>query len=189
MTERLHQLQFDEFFQAAEPLDVTPKHFTGLQFPAREKGATRTETTQLGRFVREVKDEVFVISPQAAARYLLDKVYTPFDLFDQEETWVLLLNTKNKITHEAMVYRGTVNTAVIRPLEIFKAAAQANATAIVLSHNHPSGDPSPSPEDVAVTRTLYQAGQLLGVELLDHIVVGRDCWISLKDRGLGFDDH
>ena len=172
MTERLHQLQFDELFHEANPLDVTPKHFTGLQLPAREKQVTRMETSKLGRFVREVKDEVFVISPQAAAGYLLDKVYTPFDQFDQEETWVLLLNTKNKITHEAMVYRGTVNTAVIRPLEIFKAAAQTNASAVILSHNHPSGDPSPSPEDVAVTRTLYQAGQLLGVDFLDHKTPG-----------------
>jgi DNA repair protein RadC len=76
---------------------------------------------------------------------------------------------------------------VIRPLEIFNPAAQTNATAIILSHNHPSGDPSPSPEDVSVTRSIYQASQIMGVEFLDHIVVGRDCWVSLKERGLGFD--
>lgn len=133
-----------------------------------------------------VREEVEVISPQAAGRYLLEKVFTPFELFDQEETWVLLLNTKHKITHEAMVYRGTVNSAIIRPLEIFKPAAQINATAIVLSHNHPSGDPSPSPEDIAVTRSIYQASQILGVEFLDHIVIGKDRWVSLKNMRLGF---
>jgi DNA repair protein RadC len=81
---------------------------------------------------------------------------------------------QNKIIHEAMVYRGTVNSAIIRPVEIFKPAAQTNAESIILSYNHPSGDPSLSPEDVAATRTFCEAGQLLGVELLNHIVVGRE---------------
>lgn len=186
MPERLHQFRFDEQFQPNTPQGVTPSRFSGLQFPTRRQ---QQELAEMGRFVREVKDEVFVLSPQTAACYLLEKIYTPFDQFDQEETWVLLLDTKHRITHEAMVYRGTVNSVVIRPVEIFKAAAQVNALAIMLSHNHPSGDPSPSPEDVAVSRSLYQAGQILGVELLDHIVVGRDCWISLKERGLGFNEE
>jgi DNA repair protein RadC len=134
-----------------------------------------------------VREDVEVISPQAAAKYLLEKVFTPFELFDQEETWVLLLDTKHKITHEAMVYRGTVNNVVIRPLEIFKSAAQTNATAIILSPNHPSGSPDPSPEDVAVTRSIVQAGQILGVEVLDHIVVGREGWVSFKEQGLAFE--
>jgi hypothetical protein len=184
MPERLHQFRFNEHFQLVPPQDVTPAHFTSLQFPVRGQEQL---PAQMGRFVREVKEDVFVLSPQSAASYLLEKIYTPFDQFEQEETWVLLLNTKHKITHEAMVYRGTINSAVIRPVEIFKAAARANASAIMLSHNHPSGDPSPSPEDVAVTRSLVQAGQVLGVELLDHIVVGRDCWVSLKERSLGFE--
>ena len=184
MPERLHQFRFDAQFGPADPQDVTPARFSGLRFPARRQ---EHATAQLGRFIRQVREEVEVISPQAAAKYLLEKVFTPFELFDQEETWVLLLNTKNKITHEAMVYRGTVNAVNIRPLEIFKPAAQTNATAIVLSHNHLSGDPTPSPEDVSVTRTIYEAGQILGVEVLDHIVVGKDRWVSLKELALGFD--
>ena len=184
MPERLHQFRFDAQFGPTNPLDVTPAKFPGLQFPARRQEHV---AAQLGRFLREVREEVQVISPQAAAQYLVEKVFTPFELFDQEETWVLLLNTKNRITHEAMVYRGTVNNVNIRPLEIFKPAAQINATAIILSHNHPSGDPSPSPEDVAVTRILHQSSQILGVEFLDHIVVGRDRWVSLKNMGLGFE--
>lgn len=183
MPERLHQFRFDAQFGPANPQDVTPARFSGLRFPPPRQD----HVAQLGRFIRQVREEVEVISPQAAAQYLLEKVFTPFELFDQEETWVLLLNTKNRITHEAMVYRGTVNNVVIRPLEIFKPAAQTNATAIILSHNHPSGSPDPSPEDVAVTRSIVQAGQILGVEMLDHIVVGKDRWVSLKSMGLGFD--
>jgi DNA repair protein RadC len=186
MAERLHQLQFDELFQEAGPLDVTPSHSTGLQLPIKEKGTIRIEAIQLGRFVREVKDEVFAISPQAAARYLLDKVYTPFELFDQEETWVLLLNAKNKITHEVMIYRGTVNTAYIRVAELFKEAIRVNATGIILSHNHPSGAPAPSPEDIAITKRAKEAADLLGIELEDHIIVGKDTWVSLREEGIVF---
>jgi DNA repair protein RadC len=145
MPERLHQFRFNAQFGPTNPLDVTPAKFTGLQFPAR---TPEQQAAKLGRFLREVRENVEVISPQAAAQYLIEKVFTPFELFDQEETWVLLLNTKNVITHEAMVYRGTINFAIIRPVEIFKPAAQTNAKSIILSHNHPSGDPSPSPEDV-----------------------------------------
>jgi len=137
--------------------------------------------------VREVTDEVFAISPQAAARYLLDKIYSPFDQFDQEETWVLLLNSKNKITHEAMVYRGTVNTAYIRVAEIFKEAVRVNATGIILSHNHPSGAPNPSPEDIETTRRAKEAADILGIALEDHIIVGKDAWVSLREQGLVFD--
>ena len=117
----------------------------------------------------------------------MENIYTPFDAFDQEELWVLLLNTKNWVTHEAMVYRGTINTVQVREAELLKAAVRVNAPLLILSHNHPSADPSPSPEDVQVTVRANQAAGLLGLELLDHIIVGQDRWVSLKERGLGFD--
>lgn len=186
MPERLYQFRFGDDFHPLKPDEVTPQDFKGLVFPNRLEEQSLV-ASPVRRFVREVRETISITSPVEAARYLLENIYTPFEQFDQEETWVLLLNTRNTITHEAMVYRGTVNSAVIRPVEIFKAAAQTNATAIVMSHNHPSGDPTPSPEDFAVTRSIVQAGQILGVELLDHIVVGKDRWVSLKERGLGFD--
>ena len=148
MAERLYQFRFDEEGELTSPQNVTPKEFAGLVFPRRTKTDVLPRISEAGRFVREVKDEVFVISPQAAADYLLDKIYTPFDQFDQEETWVLLLNTKNKITHEAMVYRGTINAAYVRIAEIFKEAIRVNADGIIFSHCHPSGNPDPSPEDL-----------------------------------------
>jgi DNA repair protein RadC len=126
--------------------------------------------------------------PAVAARYLMENIYTPFDKFDQEELWVLLLNNKNWITHEAMVYRGTINTMYVREAELLKEAVRVNAPALILSHCHPSTDPEPSPEDVQVTARTHQAAQMLGLELLDHIIVGgQDRWVSLKERGLGFD--
>jgi DNA repair protein RadC len=85
-----------------------------------------------------------------------------------------------------MLYRGTTNSAPIRVAEVFRDAVRTNAVGIVVAHNHPSGDPSPSPEDIRVTRDIRSAGALLDIELLDHIVVGDNRWISLKLRGLGF---
>jgi DNA repair protein RadC len=83
------------------------------------------------------------------------------------------------------VYRGSINTSQVRIGELFKAAIRRNAASIVVIHNHPSGDPTPSPDDVAITRGIVQAGKLLDVDVLDHIVIGRGKFVSLKERGLG----
>ena len=126
-------------------------------------------------------------SPSDATHYLLERFYTPLEDFDQEEMWVLLLNTKNRVTHEVMVYRGQVSTVLIREAELLKEAIRVNAPALILSHCHPSGDPTPSPEDVHVTSSVNKAASLLGITLMDHLVIGKDSWVSLKERGLGLD--
>jgi len=138
------------------------------------------------RFVREVREQVQIRSGNDAAQHLMQHIYTPFDQFDQEEMWTLLLDTKNVVTHEVMVYRGTLNTVYIRLAEVFKEAVRVNAASFLLSHCHPSGEPTPSPEDVRVTERLVEVGQLLDIPMLDHIVVGRDAWVSMKEKGLGF---
>ena len=119
-------------------------------------------------------------------RYFRDNIYTPFELCHQEEFWALMLNTKNVVTHQAMIYRGTNTTMIVRPAEVFRPAIETNATAIILGHNHPSGSVEVSPEDVQTTRSLVEAGQLLGIEVLDHILVGAETCNSLRERGLGF---
>lgn len=85
-----------------------------------------------------------------------------------------------------MIYRGTVNAVSIRQAELLKEAVRVNSPSLILSHIHPSGDPTPSPEDVQVTRQVNEAAKLLGIDLVDHIIVGKDTWVSLKERGLGF---
>jgi len=115
------------------------------------------------------------------------KVYVPFEDFDQEEMWVLLLDSKLRITHEVMVYRGQVGQIYIREAELLKEAIRVNAPAPILSHCYPTGDPTPSPEDARGIGLINEAADLLGIELLDHIVVGKDSWVSLKERGLGFE--
>ena len=88
--------------------------------------------------------------------------------------------------HQQVVYQGTVNASVVRAAEVFRPAITRNNPAIVVLHNHPSGDPTPSPEDVRTTEQLRQAGELLDIELLDHIIIGQHKFVSLKERRLGF---
>jgi DNA repair protein RadC len=99
---------------------------------------------------------------------------------------VILLDTRNQVLDIQAVYRGSLNTSLIRVGEIFRPAIEAPAAAIVVGHNHPSQDPAPSPEDISVTRQIVQAGKLLDIDCLDHIIVG-DTYVSLKERHLGFD--
>ncbi len=105
---------------------------------------------------------------------------------EQEHLRVILLDRRNRVMETVEVYKGSVSSSQIRIGEVFKEAVRKNASALVVTHNHPSGDPTPSPDDVAVTRAIVQAGKLLDVEVLDHLVIGQGKWISLKERGLGF---
>ncbi len=105
---------------------------------------------------------------------------------EQEHLRVLLLDARNHVLEVAEIYRGSVNSSQIHIGEVFKPAIRRGATAIIVVHNHPSGNPAPSPDDVTVTRALVQAGKLLDVEVLDHLVIGRGKYVSLKERGLGF---
>lgn len=127
-------------------------------------------------------DKPIVKSPADAANLLSD-----MGVMEQEVMRTLLLDTKNRVLAIKTVYAGSVNTTVIRVAELFREAIRQNCAAIIVAHNHPSGDPSPSPEDVAVTRELVQAGKLLDIDVLDHLVIGAgQKFVSLKERGLGF---
>jgi len=107
-------------------------------------------------------------------------------LLEKEHLRTILLDRRNRVLEIVEVYQGSVNSSQVRVGEIFQAAVNRNASALVVIHNHPSGDPTPSPDDVAVTRAILQAGKLLDIELLDHVVIGHGKWVSLKERGLGF---
>lgn len=105
---------------------------------------------------------------------------------DQEHLRTVLLDTKNHVLGIHTVYVGSLNASMVRVGELFKAALRQNCAAVILAHNHPSSDPTPSPEDVLVTREAVQAGKLLDCEVIDHLVVGQGRWVSLRERGLGF---
>jgi len=106
---------------------------------------------------------------------------------EREELRVLALNTKNVVQRVTTVYVGNVSSSLVRVGELFRDAVRLDAAGIVLVHNHPSGDPTPSPEDLHLTAETIAAGRLLDVDVLDHVVIGHDSWVSLRDRGVTFD--
>jgi DNA repair protein RadC len=121
-------------------------------------------------------------SPADAANLVMSEM----SYLEQEHLRVMLLDTKNRVLDTPTVYQGSLNTSLIRVGEIFREAIRANSASIIVLHNHPSGDPTPSPEDVAVTRQMVEAGELLDIEVLDHLIIGCQRFVSLKERGLGF---
>ncbi len=104
----------------------------------------------------------------------------------QEHLRVINLDTRNRLINIEKLYVGSLNASTVRIAEIFKPAIQRNAAGLIVIHNHPSGDPTPSPEDVMLTRNIVNAGKLLDIEVIDHLVIGLGRYVSLKERGLGF---
>ncbi len=166
----LHRAAFEE---------VCAQHGIGEAKAAQIKAAI-----ELGRrlTLESPEEQPVITSPADAARL----VQYEMSALEQEELRVLLLDTRNRVQKISTVYRGSLNSSQVRVGEVFKEAIRSNAAAIIVVHNHPSGDPSPSPEDVAITRAIREAGKLLDVKVLDHLVIGRGRFVSLKERGLGF---
>jgi DNA repair protein RadC len=148
------------------------------------KAATLKAALEIGRrLLLTAGEERFQIrSPADVARLLMVEM----GHLDQEHMRTVLLDTKNRVQTITTVYVGSLNSALIRVGEIFKEAVRRNSAALILAHNHPSGDPTPSPEDILVTRQIVDAGKLLDVEVLDHLVIGAGRFISMRERGLGF---
>ena len=137
----------------------------------------------LGRKLLQPEDDRPVIhSPGDAAQILMPMLAHR----EQEFLMVMMLDTRNRMLEVSEVYHGSLNSSMVRVGEVFKPALQRNAASVLVAHNHPSSDPTPSPEDVTVTRAIVQAGKLLDVSVVDHIVCGLSRWVSLKEKGLGF---
>ncbi len=159
--------------------DLCNQHGIGTAKACQIKAAI-----ELGRRLNAETPEArpTINSPADAANLVLYEM----SAMEQEHLRVLVLDTRNHVLDMVDVYRGSVNSSQVRIGELFKAAVRRNGSAVIIAHNHPSGDPSPSPDDVAVTRAAVQAGKLLDIEVLDHLVIGRGRYISMKEKGLGF---
>jgi DNA repair protein RadC len=120
-------------------------------------------------------------------RDVVEQLQVSMGLLEREELRVVVLNAKHVVLRVSTAYAGNVSASLVRIGELFRDAVRSDATAIILVHNHPSGDPTPSPDDLHVTAEAVAAGRLLDVEVLDHLVITRDAWISLRDRGVQFD--
>ena len=160
--------------------EITHIDGLGRAAAARLKAALELASRMV---VESIPDKYTVRSPADVAQLLMAEMS---DL-EQEHFKVLMLDTRNRLLADETVYVGSLNASHIRVGEVFRSAIRRNAAAIIAVHNHPSGDPTPSPEDVDVTRQLVAAGIMVDVELLDHLIIGQQRFVSLKERGLGFD--
>lgn len=149
------------------------------------KAAQLKAALELGRrlLASQPEDRIAVRSPADVANLLQAEMAH----LEQEELRLVLLNTKNQVLSIPQLYRGNVNTSLVRVSELFREAVRENCPALIVVHNHPSGDPTPSNEDIKITEQMIEAGKLLDIEILDHIIIGRQGYISLKEKGLGFE--
>jgi DNA repair protein RadC len=120
-------------------------------------------------------------------RDVADRLILQMGRLEREELRVVLLDTKNHVLRVATIYQGNVSSSLVRVGELFRDAVRLNAASVILCHNHPSGDPTPSPDDLHLTAEALAAGRLLDIDLLDHLVIGHDAYVSLRDRGVAFD--
>ncbi len=154
------------------------------------KGVGAVKVTQikaaleLGRrlMVESPEDRPQIRAPADAANLVMGEMA----LLEQEHLRLMLLDTKNRVLQVPTVYIGNLNTSVVRVGELFRYALRENSASVIVIHNHPSGDPTPSPEDARVTERIVEAGKLLDIEVLDHLVIGRGRFVSMKERRLGF---
>ena len=161
-----------------------------LSLLAKEHGVGNAKATtiaaafELGRRLALEGDVLRpqVLNPTDIARLLQAEM----ELLQQEELRLLTLDTKHQLISSTMLYRGSLNSAPARVAEVFREAVRQNAAAIAVAHNHPSGDPTPSSDDVRFTEAIVEAGHLIEVDVLDHLVFGHGRYISLRERGLGF---
>lgn len=127
------------------------------------------------------EDEHIAGPPDLAALLMLEMGH-----LDHEEFWVVCLDTKHHVQRLQRLYKGSLNSSVVRTGEVFQLPILLKSACIIVAHNHPSGSPQASPEDIEVTRTLILAGELLQIELLDHLIIGQGAWMSMRQRGLGW---
>ncbi len=159
---------------------------------AAEHGLGRAKTAQImaalelgKRLMIEAPEERLQIkAPGDAANLLMSLIGHK----NQEHFVVLFLDTRNRVLDHEMLYKGSLNTSLVRIGEVFRGAVRRDSASVIVSHNHPSGDPAPSPEDIALTRRLVSAGKVMEVEVLDHVIVGANRFVSLRERALGFEE-
>jgi DNA repair protein RadC len=148
------------------------------------KASTLMAAIELGRriLIADPESRPRISSPEDAAGL----VQYEMSALEQEHLRVILLDTRNQVLEIEELYRGSLNSSPVRIAEVFRPAIRKNAAALILVHNHPSGDPAPSPDDIALTKAIREAGRLLDIELLDHLVIGQGRFVSMKEKRLGF---
>lgn len=161
--------------------DASIQEITSIPGIGTAKAVQVMAAIELGRRIHQLTfhERYMIRSPKDAANYVMEEMR----FLTQEHFVCLYLNTKNQVLHKRTVFIGSLNASIVHPREVFKEALKRSSASIICIHNHPSGDPSPSREDIEVTKRLAECGRLIGIELLDHIIIGEQKYVSLKEKG------
>ena len=161
--------------------DATVEEITSIKGIGTAKAVQIMAALELGRRIGRLQyEERYVVrSPEDGAKYVMEEMR----FLSQEHFVCLYLNTKNQILHKQTIFIGSLNASIVHPREVYKEAFKRSAASIIAIHNHPSGDPTPSREDIEVTKRLVECGKIIGIELLDHLIIGEHKYVSLKEKG------
>lgn len=161
--------------------DATIEELTMMKGIGKTKAIQIMAAVELGRRIGNLRyDERYVIrSPEDGAKFVMEDMR----FLTQEHFVCLYLNTKNQVLHKQTIFIGSLNASIVHPREVFKEAFRRSAASIICIHNHPSGDPAPSKEDIEVTKRLSECGKIIGIDLLDHLIIGDGKFVSLKEKG------
>ncbi|WP_035532005.1 RadC family protein [Halobacillus kuroshimensis] len=161
--------------------DAAIEELTAIKGIGAAKAVQLLAAVELGKRMHKMKpvERYMIRSPEDGADFIMEEMR---DL-KQEHFICLFLNTKNQVLHRQTIFIGSLNASIVHPREVYKEAVKRSAASIICAHNHPSGDPTPSQEDIQVTQRLKECGKMIGIELLDHIVIGDRTFISLKEKG------
>jgi DNA repair protein RadC len=161
--------------------DASIEELTSLNGVGTAKAVQLIAAMELGRRVSrlQLEERYTIRSPEDGANYVMEDMR----FLSQEHFVCLYLNTKNQVLHRQTVFVGSLNASIVHPREVFREAFRRSAASLICFHNHPSGDPTPSREDIEVTKRLAECGKMLGIDMLDHIIIGDQKFISLKGKG------
>lgn len=168
--EKLHELKH-----------ATIEEIISIKGIGEAKAVQLLAAVELGRRLaqKQVESRFTIRSPQDAATFLMPDMSS----LQQEHFVALFLNVKNQVLHKQTIFIGSLNSSIVHPREIFREAVKRSTASIICAHNHPSGNPTPSPEDIEVTKRLQEAGYIIGIEVIDHVIIGDHQFISLKEKG------
>src|SRR5690625_2000996 len=161
--------------------NATIEELTAIKGIGPAKGVSILAAIELGNRMKQYRsNEKYIIrSPEDGADYVMEEMRN----LNQEHFVVLFLNTKNQIIHHQTIFIGSLNASIVHPREVYREAVKRSSASIICVHNHPSGDPTPSKEDILVTKRLVESGKMMGIDVLDHLIIGNRRFVSLKEKG------
>lgn len=161
--------------------DASLEEITSIKGIGQAKAIQVLAAVEIGRRIANLAyDDRYVIrSPEDGAKLLMHDMR----FLSQEHFVCLYLNTKNQVLHKQTIFIGSLNASIVHPREVYKEAFRRSAASIICAHNHPSGSPDPSREDIEVTKRLAEVGKIIGIELIDHLIIGENKYVSLKEKG------